>query len=101
MERRRFLKKGFLGLAALMVMNIAQVAGSFAAVVLKVDAGKLKYKEKSSFPQKNCLNCAHYQERPGEDLGECSLPVMKRQMKADVVLVDKEGHCSMWAPIKK
>lgn len=101
MERRRFLKKGLFGLAALMMANVAQVANSFAAVVLNAEVGKLKYKEKSSFPNKNCLNCAHYKERAGKDLGECNLPLMKKQMKADVVLVDKEAHCSMWAAIKK
>ena len=76
MERRRFLKKGLFGLAALMVVNVAQVASSFAAVVLKADIGKFQYQEKSRFPQKNCLNCAHYKERAGEDLGECSLPIL-------------------------
>lgn len=101
MERRRFLKQGFFGFAALIVVNVVQVASSLASVVLKADVGKLKYKEKSSFPQKNCLNCAHYKDRADEDLGECHLPLMKNQMKADVVLVAKEAHCSMWAAIRK
>lgn len=99
MDRRNFLKKSILGLGAFLVINGAAAISGFAASIVEASEGKLGYKLESRFPSKNCLNCKSYQQREKEEMGQCILTAMKKVMKAEVVLVEKAGHCNMWAKI--
>lgn len=98
MRRRDFLQKS---LFSFITLSFWQISSSLAAVVLEASVGKLGYKVKSPFEQKNCLNCKNYKAHAEKDSGECVLIAMKKLMKADVVIVREEAYCNMWAAIKK
>lgn len=96
MNRRDLLKKGLFSLGVIALSQVASSLGAYAANVVKAAPGKLGYRDVSKFPHKNCENCKHFKA----ESSECVLISMRKQMKADQVLVDKAGHCNMWIAIK-
>lgn len=95
MNRRDLLKKSLLSLGALALVNLASAVNALASVAVKALPGKLGYREESRFPQKRCDNCKSYNAQSSE----CVLQAMRNAMKAQQVLVEKAGHCNMWAKI--
>lgn len=99
MKRREFLKSSML-LAAVSTV-VGKAAGLFnqalaAGVPAKVNT--LGYKEVS--PQakngKQCSTCKHY-KAGAAGVGECTLPAMRKAMKAENVEVKEAAYCNMWA----
>lgn len=82
-------------MGAFAIVELASLTNLVAAAAVKVIPGKLGYQEVSKFPQKRCENCKNYRA----ETGECVLLAMKNVMKAEHVLVDRDGHCNMWAKI--
>lgn len=95
MNRRDLLKKCLFSLGTLALLQLSSLENSMASVVLKALPGKLGYREVSKFPNKKCQSCKHYKA----DSGECVLAAMRNVMKANVVLVEPQAHCNMWAKI--